>query len=118
LAKVKSTRKAKLPKAAPAPSHGQVRLGSICTIREAIALKAHLLEQFALGAPYELDGGQVERIDAAGVQLLVGFALDCLERNVAFVWKSRSAVLEQAIVALGVATLLESPGIAMTGAAG
>jgi hypothetical protein len=48
-------------------------------------------------------------VDAAGVQLLVAFALDCLERGVAYSWKARSAALDEAIRVLGVAALIESP---------
>jgi anti-anti-sigma regulatory factor len=89
-------------------SFSLVVLGGSCTIEEAAAIKLHMLEQFARPAPYEIDGTAVERIDAVGVQLLVAFALDCLERNLVYAWKGRSAVLEQAIVLLGVGPLLES----------
>jgi hypothetical protein len=44
------------------------------------------------------------------VQLVVAFALDCLERGVHYEWTGRSAALEQAIRTLGVGALLESPG--------
>jgi anti-anti-sigma regulatory factor len=54
----------------------------------------------------------VERIDAAGVQLIVAFALDCLERGLGYVWRGRSEALEQAIELLSVDALLESPGVA------
>lgn len=99
-------------------STGRVVLGSVCTIREAGAIKAHMLEQLGKSAPYEIDGTAVERIDAAGVQLVVAFALDCLERNLGFFWKGRSDALDQAIALLGVGSLLESPGVSITSAAG
>lgn len=102
---------------AQAAAPGLVVLGGSCTIHEAAAIKAHMLEQFAHPAPYQIDGTAVERLDALGVQLIVAFALDCLERNLAYSWKGRSAVLEQAIGLLGVGALLESPGLASTGAA-
>jgi anti-anti-sigma regulatory factor len=103
---------------ASAASPGRVVLGASCTIHEAAAIKAHLLEQLGRPAPYEIDGTAVERLDAVGVQLIVAFALDCLERNLAYSWHGRSEVLEQAIALLGVGPLLESPGLATTGAAG
>jgi anti-anti-sigma regulatory factor len=103
---------------APAAQAGRVVLGDSCTIHEAAAIKAHMLEQLARPAPYEIDGTAVERIDAVGIQLLVAFALDCLEGNVVYAWKGRSAALEQAIALLGVGPLLESPGMATSGAAG
>lgn len=93
-----------------APAAGSVVLGVACTIHEAQALRAHLLEKAAHPGPYEIDGSGVEQIDTAGVQLLVAFALDCLERNILYTWKARSPALEEAIRLLGVAPLLESPG--------
>ncbi len=114
-------RQRQAPAAAPAPapeSRARVVLGGSCTIHEAAALKAHMLEQLGRPAPYEIDGSAVERLDAAGIQLLVAFALDCLERNLPYAWTGRSATLEQAIALLGAGSLLESPGVASTGAAG
>jgi hypothetical protein len=46
------------------------------------------------------------------VQLVVAFALDCLEKGVHYVWTGRSPALEEAIRTLGVGALLESPGAA------
>ena len=100
------------PAAGDPPAVGRIVLGTACTIHEAQALRAHLLEKAAHPGPYEIDGGGVEQIDTAGLQLVVAFALDCLERNVHYVWKARSPVLEEAIRVLGVAALLESPGAA------
>src|SRR5579871_5704344 len=92
---------------------GRVVLGSSCTIHEAGAIKAHMLEQLGRPGPYQIDGSDVSRIDTAGVQLCVAFALDCLERGVEFAWTGRSPALEQAIGQLSVGALLESPGAAM-----
>jgi anti-anti-sigma regulatory factor len=85
---------------------GRVVLGASCTIHEGAAIKAHMLEQFARPGPYEIDGSAVSRIDAAGVQLIVAFALDCLERGLQYVWIGRSPALEQAIELLSVGALL------------
>jgi anti-anti-sigma regulatory factor len=100
------------PAVAEKPAAVCVVLGAACTIHEAKALRAHLLEKAAQPGPYEIDGGSVGQIDTAGLQLVVAFALDCLERNVHYVWKARSPVLEEAIRVLGVGALLESPGAA------
>ena len=94
--------------AAVAPA--AVALGVACTIHEAQALRAHLLEQAALPGPHEIDGSDVQHVDTAGVQLVLAFALDCLERGVPYRWKGRSPALEEAIRVLGVGALLESPG--------
>lgn len=96
---------------ATARPRGRVVLGANCTIHEAAALKAHMLEQLGRPSPYEIDGSAVERIDAAGVQLLVAFALDCLERGLGYIWHGRSAALEEAIGLLSVGALLDSPGV-------
>ena len=89
----------------------QVRivLGTSCTIQEAAAVRAHLLAQAAQPGPYEIDGASVEHVDTAGVQLIVAFALDCLEKGVAYKWIGRSPTLEKAIDLLGVSPLLEYP---------
>lgn len=97
--------------AIPSAPARQVRvvLGTSCTIQEAAAIRAHLLAQAAQPGPYDIDGGSVEQVDAAGVQLIVAFALDCLEKGVAYKWLGRSPTLEKAIELLGVSPLLEYP---------
>ena len=92
------------------PANGRVVLPANCTIHGARVLQSHLLEQLDLPGPCEIDGGGVQQVDTAGVQLVLAFALDCLERNLRYVWKSRSAALEEAIRVLNVGALLEYPG--------
>jgi phospholipid transport system transporter-binding protein len=94
---------------APQPAHGRVVLPANCTIHGARALQAHLLEQLQLPGPCEIDGGAVQQVDTAGVQLVLAFALDCLERSLQYTWKSRSPALEEAIRVLNVGALLEYP---------
>lgn len=94
---------------APKPPNGRVVLPANCTIHGARALQAHLLEQLELPGPCEIDGGSVQQVDTAGVQLVLAFALDCLERNLQYTWKSRSPALEEAIRVLNVGALLEYP---------
>jgi anti-anti-sigma regulatory factor len=98
--------------AAATQVQGRIVLGASCTIHEAPALRAHLIAQAAHPGPYEIDGSAVQQIDTAGVQLVVAFALDCLERSIHYVWTGRSATLDEAIRTLGVGALLESPGAA------
>jgi anti-anti-sigma regulatory factor len=93
------------------PAQGHITLGSSCTIREAVALKAQLLEQIERPTPIGIDGGSVERVDTAGLQLLLAFALDCLERNLAYAWTSQSPKLAQAIELAGIGSMLDSPGV-------
>jgi anti-anti-sigma regulatory factor len=98
---------------APSQPRGRVVLGGSCTIHEGAAIKAHMIEQLARPGPYEIDGSAVSRVDAAGVQLIVAFALDCLVRGLEYVWIGRSPTLEQAIELLSVGALLDSPGAGM-----
>jgi anti-anti-sigma regulatory factor len=97
---------------APSQPRGRVVLGGSCTIHEGAAIRAHMIEQLARPGPYEIDGSAVSRVDAAGVQLIVAFALDCLERGLEYAWIGRSPTLEQAIELLSVGTLLDGPGAA------
>jgi anti-anti-sigma regulatory factor len=97
---------------APSQARGRVVLGGSCTIHEGAAIRAHMIEQLSRPGPYEIDGSAVSRVDAAGVQLIVAFALDCLERGLEYAWIGRSPTLEQAIELLSVGTLLDNPGAA------
>lgn len=83
--------------------------GASCALDNAGALRDALLEELSEGTPLVLDGSEIERIDAAGLQLLVGLSIECMERGIAFAWRARSEPLKGAIALTGVAALLESP---------
>jgi anti-anti-sigma regulatory factor len=106
---MKSLGNSPVPAAVAPAATGPINLGVACTIHEAQALRTHLLAQLELPGPHEIDGSDVQQIDTAGVQLVLAFALDCLERNVRYAWKGRSPALEEAIRVLGVGALLECP---------
>jgi len=89
----------------------QLRIGASCTIQNVAAIRAQLLEALGQSAPVHIDASEVARIDSAGIQLFVAFALDCMEKNQAFAWSGRSVDFEAAVDMLGVRALLESPGI-------
>ena len=95
--------------ASPAPP---IDLGSSCTLKEVAALRTACIAALDCKDPPAIDGTRVERVDAAGVQVLVGFTIDCMERSVNFSWVGRSPQLAHAIHLLGVDALLESPGAA------
>jgi anti-anti-sigma regulatory factor len=101
--------KAAVETGGPAPVTGRIVLGTSCTIHEARSLREQMLAQSVHPGPFEIDGSAVQQVDTAGVQLVVAFALDCLERGVPYGWKGRSAALDDAIRVLGVGALLESP---------
>lgn len=83
--------------------------GSSCTLEEAGELRAGLLDALADGTPLVLDGSAIERIDTAGLQLLVGLSFECMERGIGFAWRARSEALKDAIALTGLAPLMESP---------
>ena len=89
-----------------------IDLGSSCTLKEAAVLRMACIAALECKDPPAIDGTRVERVDAAGVQVLVGFTIDCMERSVNFSWVGRSPQLAHAIHLLGVDALLESPGAA------
>lgn len=91
------------------PVTGRVVLPANCTIHAARDLQAHLRQQLELPGPCEIHGGDVQQVDTAGVQLVLAFALDCLERSLQYTWKGRSPALEEAIRVLGIGALLEYP---------
>lgn len=95
-----------------APRALALDLGSSCTLTEVAALRAACIAALDSKDPPVIDGTRVERVDAAGVQVLVGFTIDCMERSVNFSWTGRSPQLAHAIHLLGVDALLESPGAA------
>lgn len=75
-------------------------------------LKDQLLRQLEIGGPIEVDGSAVGKIDTAGLQLVLAFVLDCLDRGIDYRWTGRSPELEKAIRTLAIGALLESPGAA------
>lgn len=89
-----------------------VLLGTDCTMLEAPSLHERLSRMLDDSDPVVIDATDIERVDAAGVQLLAGFTIDCMERSIVFVWAGRSPVFERAVQMLGVGALMESPGVA------
>lgn len=88
---------------------GALRLPSQCVIRDAGQLQALLVAQLEQGMPVRLDAGQVERIDTAGLQLLVAFVRDRRKRARAVTWHRCSESLTRAASMLGLSADLELP---------
>jgi phospholipid transport system transporter-binding protein len=71
-------------------------------------VKASLLE--ALEAPSaQLDGGAVERVDTAALQLLVAYRRAAAARGQQPAWQAVSAVMREAAGVLGLQQALELP---------
>jgi len=86
----------------------RVALPADCRIADLATLKAAL--EAALSAPAAaLDGGAVERIDTAALQLLTVFRREAAARGVAVEWLGASEVLRDGAARLGLARTLELP---------
>jgi anti-anti-sigma regulatory factor len=83
-----------------------------CTLREAEALKLALNAAEDSSGDLTVDAGAVERIDTAGLQLLIAFAkrLELLERRL--VWGPVSPAMRASARALGLAGALGLPEVA------
>jgi phospholipid transport system transporter-binding protein len=89
-----------------------VRLPADCRMAAQAALKAELLG--ALGAnAIVLDGGQVERVDTAALQLLVLFRRELDARGGTLGWHGASDALNEAAGLLGLVQLLNLPATAL-----
>ncbi len=85
-----------------------------CTLRQAAALKSSLLAFKPEPAGAILDGSAVQRIDTAGLQLLVAFAQREARAGRTLAWTSASPVLRDAGERLGLADVLSLPAGAGT----
>jgi anti-anti-sigma regulatory factor len=92
------------------PTTRLLSLGPACTFQQVSSLHPTLLDYLAESSPVIIDASEVEQVDTAGLQLLVAFAIDCMERGIVFGWKARSMAFERSVRLLGLGALLESPG--------
>jgi anti-anti-sigma regulatory factor len=102
--------KKKKPPAAPAPQSGSpqsVQLAARMSIAQSPELHRTLADRLAAGAPLLIDGGQVEQIDTAVLQLLVGAWRGAASRGIERRWLGASPALHGAANLIGVADLLQ-----------
>lgn len=90
-------------KARPAPV---IALASVCSVKDAGALKNSLCGVAGEPACVTLDIGGVERIDTATMQLLCAFVRDRTARALSIAWRGESPALQEAVRLLGVRELL------------
>ena len=100
--------------AAPAGASeaARVLLPVDCRMAAQTALKAELLGALEAGA-IVLEGGQVERVDTAALQLLVLFRRELDARGGTLGWHGTSDALNEAAGLLGLAQLLNLPAPAL-----
>jgi ABC-type transporter Mla MlaB component len=83
-----------------------VVLPPCCTINEISALQDCLR---AASVAVTVDGSAVQRIDTAGVKLLIAFIRERRAAHGQIQWRGASAALIHAVIALGVANALNLP---------
>jgi len=85
------------------------RMDKQCTVREAEAFKLALHAAEDSSGDFTVDAGAVERIDTAGLQLLLGFAarLRVMERRL--VWGAVSPAFRHGAAQLGLTGALGLP---------
>jgi ABC-type transporter Mla MlaB component len=112
----KKSRARRAPAGAPvraaARQPARLTLAADCTLREAAGLKALLLQTVSPTGEVIIEGGAVERVDAAGLQLLVAFARREAAAGRQLNWQSASDELRGAGARLG---LLAALGLAAGG---
>jgi phospholipid transport system transporter-binding protein len=89
-----------------------VRLPADCRMATQAELKAELLGALEANA-IVLDGGQVERVDTAALQLLLLFRRELDARGGMLVWHGASDALNEAAGLLGLAQSLNLPATAL-----
>ena len=66
-----------------------------------------MLRVVSAGRPIQLDAREVARIDTAGLQLLVAFAMEARRRGLAFEWRGASDTVRQAVRLTNLSGVLE-----------
>jgi len=87
----------------------EVALQGTLDVREARAARATLNEALVRALPLELDAARLERIDAAGLQLLLAFLEGARARGVDLRWRAVSAALATSAELLGLSMALGLP---------
>ena len=106
------------------PTHGRrrsggagdrtLRLDAQCTIAQASAVKARLARLLGHPGKVALDGGAVERIDTACLQLLVAFIRERRAAEHPVAWHEASAEVINSARLLGLSAELETQALGLT----
>lgn len=79
----------------------QILLGDSLTIREVSELLGDITSALDLGGTVVVDGGEVESIDGAGLQLLCAVMKSAQEKGVEISWQATSECLKEGAIQLG-----------------
>ncbi len=91
------------------PGTVTIACGESLGIAEARAWHARLGVALDAGAPALLEAGQLQRVDAAGLQLLTAFLRAARGRGMSVSWQAPSAALRRAAALTGLAQELDLP---------
>jgi len=84
-----------------------VTLAAVFGVPDARLLYDKLGAALSSATSLVVDGGRVERVDAAAMQILAIFCRTARERGLALAWQNPSAGLQQAARMLGLQSMLE-----------
>jgi phospholipid transport system transporter-binding protein len=101
---------APLPPSAEGSARAGLRLEASCLLRDSLDFQFHLLSADFGGGEVLVDGSAVERVDTAGLQLLVAFVQHQTAQGRKVSWTSASDALGRAANRLGLAACLHLPG--------
>lgn len=90
------------------PTGASLKLNAALDIANAGDFKAELNKLLGQEGELSLDGSEVVRSDAAGLQLLVAFARHCEAKERTWHWTGRSEALNDDIAGLGLASILDT----------
>ncbi|MFC1602036.1 STAS domain-containing protein [Pseudomonadota bacterium] len=103
----KSTASEPTEKSAPVEESDCIDLGSSLVISEVEVYRTTLLNALQEGGELVLDGGDIQQIDGAGLQLLSAFAKETGKIGVTYKWKAASQGLCEAASQLGLTEMLQ-----------
>jgi anti-anti-sigma regulatory factor len=90
----------------PKTTHDSVSLGGSIAISNVQEWYERFVEMISMEDEIILDGGEVEQVDGAGLQLLVALMKEASTSKVKVTWKAASDVLRNSAAQLGVAEIL------------
>jgi anti-anti-sigma regulatory factor len=92
------------------PPSPPLQLANRMTIAQSADLHRALTASLASGAPLLIDGGCVEQIDTAVLQLLVSAFSSATQRGIERRWLDASPALRRSAMLIGVAQVLDLDG--------
>lgn len=85
------------------PGQTQIALGSDLLARDAAKVKGQLHEALGRGLPVRISSERLERVDTAGLQLLLAFVLQVKAKGLGLEWDDGNETLSRAFARLGLA---------------